>query len=63
MNKRRQKTLKAYQPSLFDPQVETPAWSALEPDIRATVTRLFAQILRAHWEREGGHLTKEVGDE
>lgn len=63
MNQGKQKRILDYQPSLFEPQIQTPVWNELAPEIRATATNLFAQIMRAHWEYEDERPFKEADDE
>jgi len=63
MTTRRRRASKTHQPGLFDPPLQVPTWSTVAPDIRATVTKLAARMLRAYWEREDGRPPKESNSE
>ncbi len=63
MSKGRTRAIRPYQPNLFEPQIKTPVWQSIEPEVREAVTKLFAQMLKAHWKNEDDQLEKEKSNE
>ena len=53
MTQRRRPANRQRQPGLFDPSPQAPKWALLAPDVRKSVTKLVAQMMRAHQDRQG----------
>ena len=60
---RRRRSHTPHQPSLFEPPPVEPRWSGLTPNRREAVTRLFALMLRAHWDLREGSPREATDDE